>query len=60
VAAISLVSEETLEGVADQRLDVRDHGCQRATVIGIARQGFHVGDELAALSGKFDLHTRSF
>jgi hypothetical protein len=47
-AAIALVGEDACDGVADQRLHVRDHGCQGVTVIGIARQRLHVGDELAA------------
>ena len=49
VAAIALVGEDALDGVADERLHVRDHGCQRVAVIGIARQRLHMGDELAAL-----------
>ena len=49
VAAISLVGEDARDGVADQRLHVRDHGCQRVAVIGIAGQRLHMGDELAAL-----------
>jgi hypothetical protein len=47
-AAVSFVGEDARDGVADQRLHVRDHGCQRVTVIRIARQRLHVGDELAA------------
>ena len=38
VAAVSLVGEHALEGVADHCLHVRDHGCQGVTIIGIARQ----------------------
>jgi len=49
VAAVSLVGEEALEGVADQRFHVRDHGCQGVTIIGIAGQRLHMGNELAAL-----------
>ena len=49
VAAIALVGEDALDGVADQRLHVRDHGCQRVTVIRVAGQRLHMGDELAAL-----------
>ena len=49
VAAISLVGEDARDGVADQRLHLRDHGCQRVAVIGIAGQRLHMGDELAAL-----------
>src|SRR6266576_4094356 len=50
VAAISLVGEDARDGVADERLHVRDHGCQGMAVIGIAGQRLHVGDELAALA----------
>src|SRR5205085_3701652 len=35
VAAVSLVGEDARDGVAGDRLDVRDHGCQRVTVIWI-------------------------
>ena len=49
VAAISPVGEEAGDDVADERLHVRDHGGQRVTVIGIAGQRLHMGDELAAL-----------
>ena len=50
VAAIALVGEDARDGAADQRLHVRNHRCQRVAVIWIARQRFHVGDELAALA----------
>src|SRR6266478_360430 len=50
VAAVSLVGEDALEGVADQRFHVRDYGGQRVAVIGIAGQRLHMGDELAALA----------
>jgi hypothetical protein len=36
VAAVSLVNEKALDGVADQRLHVRDHGCQGVAIVGIA------------------------
>jgi hypothetical protein len=49
VAAVSLVGEDTRDGVADQCLHVRDHGCQGVTIIGIARQRLHMGNELATL-----------
>ena len=49
VAAVALVRENAIDGVADQRLHLRDHGCQGVTIIGIARQRLDVGDELAAL-----------
>jgi len=49
VAAISPVGEEAGDGVADDRVHVRDHDDRRATVIGIAGQRLHIGDELAAL-----------
>src|SRR5580693_450975 len=48
VAAVALVGEDALDGVADQRLHVRDHGCQRVAVIRIARERLHMGDEPAA------------
>jgi hypothetical protein len=48
VAAVALVREDAREGVADQRLDIRDHSCQGVAVIGIARQRLRMGDELAA------------
>ena len=47
VAAVSLVGEDARDGIADQRLHVRDHGCQRVAVIRIAGQRFDMGDELA-------------
>src|SRR3982074_2734326 len=50
VATVSLVSEDARDGVADERLHVRDHGRQRVTDIGIAGQRLHMGDERAALS----------
>src|SRR3979411_2163209 len=50
VAAVALVREDARDGVADERLHVRDHGRQRVTVIGIAGQRLHMGDELAALA----------
>ena len=49
MAAIAGVGEDALDGVADERLHVRDDGCQRVAVIGIAGQRLHMGDELAAL-----------
>ena len=48
VAAVSLVREDAREGIADQRFDLRDHGFQGVSVVGIARQRLHMGDELAA------------
>ena len=50
VAAIALVGEDARDGVADQRLHLRNHLCQRVAVIGIAGQRLHMGDELAALA----------
>jgi hypothetical protein len=50
VAAVSLVGKDACDGVADERLHVRDHGCQRVAVIGIAGQRLHMSDELAALA----------
>lgn len=37
VAAIAFIHERALEGVADERFDVRDYGCQRMAIIRIAR-----------------------
>jgi hypothetical protein len=51
VAAVSLVGDDARAGVAGERLYVRDYGRQRVTVIGIAGQRLHMGDELAALKG---------
>ena len=50
VAAVALVGEDALDGVADQRFHVRDHRLQRVSVIGIAGQRLHMSDELAALA----------
>ena len=50
VAAVALVGEDARDGAADQRLHVRNHGCQRVTIIWIAGQRLHMGDELAALA----------
>ena len=50
MAAIALVGEDARDGAADERLHVRNHRCQRVTIIWIARQRLHVGDELAALA----------
>ena len=49
MAAIALVGEDALDGVADERLHLRDDGRQRVAVIGVAGQRLHMGDELAAL-----------
>ena len=49
VAAVSLVGEDARDGVADERLHVRDHGFQGVAIIWIAGQRLHMGDELAAL-----------
>jgi addiction module HigA family antidote len=40
VAAVALVGEDARNGAADQRLHVRDHGCQGVAVIGIAGSAF--------------------
>ncbi len=50
VAAVALVGEDARDGVADERLHVRNHRCQRVAVIWIAGQRLHMGDELAALA----------
>ena len=36
--------------MVSEYLHVRNHRCQRVTVIGIAGQCLHIGDELAALA----------
>ena len=50
VAAVSGIGVESLDRMADELLDRRDHLRQSMPVIGIARQRLHVGDELAALA----------
>ncbi|MFK4535066.1 hypothetical protein ABIA00_003249 [Bradyrhizobium ottawaense] len=45
---VSLVGEDARDRVADEPHHVRDHGSQRVTVIGMAGQRLHMGDELAA------------
>jgi hypothetical protein len=37
VAAVALLGEDALDGVADQRLHVRNHRCQRMAIIGDCR-----------------------
>src|SRR5579864_1454706 len=61
MAAIAAVGDETFDARADLRLDLGDHRRQSMAVIGIARQRFGMGDELAALRamqrrGERDLH----
>ncbi len=48
MGAIAFVGEETLDNVADECLHVRDDGFKRMAVAGVARQRFHIGDELPA------------
>jgi hypothetical protein len=55
VAAVSLVGEDTLDGVADQRLHLRDHGGQGVAVMGIARQRLM----LKLIRSNFYLRSRS-
>ena len=50
MAAVSGIGVESLDRMADELLDRRDHLRQSMPVIGIARQRLHVGDELAALA----------
>jgi hypothetical protein len=38
VAAVALVGEDARDGIADQRLHLRDHGGQGVAVTGIAGQ----------------------
>ena len=49
VAAIAAVGDDAGEVGADLGLDLRDHGGERVTVVGVAGQRLGVGDELAAL-----------
>ena len=49
VAAITLVGEETQNRIADERFHVGDHFRQGVAIVGIARQRFDMGYELAAL-----------
>lgn len=44
-----LVGEDARNGAADERLHVRGQVLERVTVVGIAGQRLHMGDELAAL-----------
>src|SRR3979409_1285329 len=50
MTAVAGVGVEPLDRGADEFLDPRDHLSQRMAVIGIARQGLDMGDELAALA----------
>jgi hypothetical protein len=59
VAAIPLVGEDAIEGVADQRLHLGNHGCQRVTVIGIAGQRLHMGEMSTISPGSFATRSRS-
>lgn len=40
MAAIALVGEEALEGIADEGFHVRDDGCERMPVIGLPGSAF--------------------
>src|SRR5215203_6526561 len=48
VALVPGVGDDPLEASADGALNVREDGCERVPVIGIAGERFHVGDKLAA------------
>ncbi len=50
VAAVSGIGVEPFDCIADELLDRWDHLSQRVTIIGIAGQRLHVGDELAAFT----------
>jgi hypothetical protein len=61
VALVAGVGDNAGECCADPGFDGVDDGCQRVAVIGFARQGLDVGDELATpgaveLGGNGDLH----
>jgi hypothetical protein len=49
VAAIALVGEDALDGVADDRFHARDDDGQGVAVIGVAGQRLDMGDELSTL-----------
>lgn len=49
VAAIAAIGDDAFDRRPDLLFHFRDHGRQRMAVIRIARQRFHMGDELAAL-----------
>jgi hypothetical protein len=49
VAAIAAVGDDAGEVGADLGLDLRDHGGERVTVVGVAGQRLGVGDELPPL-----------
>ena len=50
VAAVTGIGMEALDGVAEERLDRRNDAGEGVSVVGIAGQRLHVGDELAALA----------
>ena len=49
MAAVAAVGENAGHPRADLRLDFGQNGRKRVTVVGVAGQRLHVGDELAAL-----------
>ena len=49
VAAIAAVGDDAGEVGADLGLDLRDHGGERVTVVGVAGQRLGMGDELTTL-----------
>src|SRR3954454_22409577 len=61
VALVSGIGDDPLKLRPDRLLKSRDDGCQRVSVIGVARQRLHMGHELPApaaveRSGYRDLH----
>ena len=48
VAAIAPIGDNAFDIRADLFLHVRDHDAKRMAIVWIARQRFHMGDELAA------------
>src|SRR4051812_47252693 len=48
VALVPGVGDDPLEASADGALNVREDGCERVPVIGVAGERLHVGDKLAA------------
>ena len=50
MAAVTGIGMEPLDGIAEERLDRRDDTGEGVSVVGIAGQRLHMGDELAALA----------
>ena len=48
VAAVSLVGDDALDGIADERFHLGDNCCQCVSIIGLAWHCLNMGDELTA------------